>query len=102
MHKTLIKAGALALAALPLLVGCTPNVASLDCGEIATQAKDASQSQQFKITAIANSRETSRNEAEARCTGDATWSDNTTSPVYLRAWKEGENTMVGYQNAPYN
>ena len=102
MQYSPFKAGALALAALPILCGCTPSVASLSCSEMVDQAKATSQSQEYKITAIANPRETSRNEMEARCTGDATWSDGSNSQVYLRAYKEGENTMVGYQNAPFN
>jgi hypothetical protein len=102
MQHAPFKAGALALAALPVLCGCTPSVASLSCGEIADQAKDTSQGQPYKITAIANVRETSRNETEARCTGDATWSDGANSQVYLRAYKNGDNTLIGYQDAPFN
>jgi hypothetical protein len=102
MQRSAFKAGALVLAALPFLCGCTPSVASLSCSEIADQAKDTSQSQQYKITAIANAHETSRNETEARCTGDAAWSDGTNSQVYLRAYKDGDNTLIGYRDAPFN
>ena len=38
----------------------------------------------------------SRTEAEARCQGNAAWSDNSTTDIYLRAYRQGENTMVAY------
>ena len=92
---------AIAAAALPALSACAPSVASLDCNEIATKAKEISQNEAIKIQTIANVRETSRNEAEARCTGDATLADGGTAPVYLRAYQENGNTMVAYQGTPF-
>ena len=91
----------IALAAMPAISGCTPQVASLDCNEIANRAKQISQEQPIKIQSIANVRETSRNENDARCTGDATLADGGTLPVYLRAYEENGNTMVAYQGTPY-
>lgn len=88
------------LASFGLLCGCV-NVANLDCGEIAEQAQEASQTHEMKIQAIANSRETSRSENEARCTAEATWSDGANMIVYLRAYEEGDNTMIAYQATPF-
>jgi hypothetical protein len=90
-------AAAIALAALS---GCT-NVASLDCAEIATEAKRISQNEAIKIQTIADVRETARTENDARCEGNATMSDGSTGTLYLRAYKEGGNTMVAYQGTPY-
>ena len=89
-----------ALAALPALSACT-NVASLDCAEIGEQARTISQSQTVKINAITNARETSRTEGEARCTADATLSDNRSTTLYLRAYEENGNTMVAYQETAF-
>ena len=88
------------LAALPALAGCV-NVANLDCAEIAERAKVISQGQPVKIQTIANVRETSRTDSDARCTGDATLADGGTAPVYLRAYEENGNTMVAYQGTPF-
>ena len=102
MHNKLLKAGlaAIAVAAVPALSACV-NVSSLDCDEIAQKARELSQNQPIKIQNITNVRETSRNDAEARCTGDATLADGGTAPVYLRAYEENGNTMVAYQGTPF-
>ncbi len=86
---------AAAVAAISLLPGCT-NVTALDCEEIAEEARRISQDQPLKITEIRNSRETSRNEREARCAAQATFSDNQQRDLELRAYYEGDNTMVSY------
>lgn len=91
-----IGAAASAIVAGAIIAGCTPSVASLSCDRIADQAKETSQSQQYKINNISNVREVSRTEAEARCQGNASWSDNTTTDIYMRAYRDGENTMVAY------
>jgi outer membrane murein-binding lipoprotein Lpp len=90
-------AAALALAALS---GCT-NVASLDCSEIATEAKRISEQQPVKIQSLDNVRETARTENEAKCEGNATMTDGSTGTLYLRAYREGDNTMVAYQGTPF-
>jgi len=90
-------AGAIALAAL---AGCT-NVTSLDCNEIATEAKRISQEQPVKIQSLDNVHETARAENEAKCEGNATMSDGSTGTLYLRAYEENGNTMVSYQGTPY-
>jgi hypothetical protein len=102
MYKAQLRIGlaAIAVAALPALAACV-NVSSLDCNEIATKAKEISQNQPIKIQSITNVREVSRNDAEARCTGDATLADGGTAPVYLRAYEENGNTMVAYQGTPF-
>ena len=102
MHKAQLRIGlaAIAVAALPALAACV-NVSSLDCNEIANKAKEISQNQPIKIQNITNVREVSRNDAEARCTGDATLADGGTAPVYLRAYEENGNTMVAYQGTPF-
>lgn len=91
-----IGAASSAIVAAALIAGCNPSVASLSCDRIAEQAKETSQSQQYKINNINNVREVSRTEAEARCQGNASWSDNTTTDIYMRAYRDGENTMVAY------
>lgn len=90
-----IVTSAAAFASLGLLSGCT-NVSNLDCEEIAEEARRISQEQPLKITEIRNSRETSRNEREARCTAQATFSDNQQRELELKAFYEGDNTMVSY------
>lgn len=103
MHIAHLKLGSAlaALASLTMLAGCV-NVASLDCDEIAERAKGISQDQPIKIQSIANVRETSRTENDARCTGEATLADGGgTAPVYLRAYEENGNTMVAYQGTPF-
>jgi len=103
MHSIYSRSGfaLIVLAAMPALSGCTPQVSSLDCSEIATRAQAISQDKPIKIQSIANVRETSRTDNDARCTGDATLADGGTLPVYLRAYEEGGNTMVSYQGTPY-
>lgn len=91
-----------AVAAIALLGACTPSVASLDCDEIAEQAKNAGEGQAIRLSEARNLREESRSEKEARCVGEATWSNNETSPVYVRAYEnENGSTMVEYRNMPY-
>lgn len=101
MHIAQLRPGLAAIAAAAALCACTPSVASLDCNEIATKAKEISQNQPIKIQNITNVRETSRNDAEARCTGDAALADGGSGPVYMRAYQEGGNTMVAYQGTPF-
>ncbi len=90
-------AAAITVAALS---GCT-NVSSLDCNEIAEQAKRISEQQPVKIQTLANVHETARAEHEAKCEGNATMSDGSTGTLYLRAYEENGNTMVAYQGTPY-
>lgn len=91
-----------AMAAIALLGACSPSVASLDCDAIASQAKEAGEGQAIRLSEARNLREESRSEKEARCVGEATWSNNETSPVYLRAYEnENGSTMVEYRNMPY-
>lgn len=91
----------LVLAAGSLLAGCTPKVSGMDCAAIVDQAKRISQSQTVKIQAIENVHETSRNETDARCEGNATMSDNSTGTIYLRAYEENGDTKVAYQGTPF-
>lgn len=102
MRIQLFRGGAAALlvAAATMMTGCV-NVASLDCAEIADQAKRISESQTIQIRAISNAQETSRSEGEARCTATAELSDGRTTTVYLRAYEEGDNTMVAYQETEF-
>lgn len=95
-YRLSIGAATVAVIGAGLLAGCNPSVASLSCDRIAEQAKETSQSQQYKINSITNVREVSRTEAEARCQGNASWSDNSTTDIYMRAYRDGENTMVAY------
>jgi hypothetical protein len=91
---------AAAAAALAAMSGCV-NVSSLDCSEIAEQAKRISQNEAVKIQTIADVRETARTGNDARCEGNATMSDGSTGTLYLRAYEENGNTMVAYQGTPY-
>lgn len=103
MNKSHLKLGAaaFAVAASLMVAGCV-NVSSLDCNEIAERAKGISQEQPVKIESIANVRETSRTDTDARCTGDATLGNGAgTAPVYLRAYEENGNTIVAYQGTPF-
>jgi hypothetical protein len=99
MRLTRAAAG-LFLAIVPL-AGCGESIAALDCDEIASRAKRLSEEQEMKIKALANVSETSRTEHDVRCRADATWSDNATTPVYVRAYDEDENRMVAYQATPF-
>ena len=92
---------AAATIALVALSGCTRSVASLDCNAIANEAKRISEQQAVKIQNVENVRETARTENEAKCEGNATMSDGSTGTLYLRAYKEGDNTMVAYQGTPF-
>lgn len=84
-----------------LLAACAQNAGELSCAEIAGRAKTLSERQDMKIGALANVSETSRTEHDVRCKADATWSDNATTAVYVRAYDEGENRMVAYQATPF-
>jgi hypothetical protein len=80
-----------------LLAGCQPSVASLDCGEIATEAEriwGEAENQPVRVTDIRNEREVRRDENEARCVGEATLSDNSTSPINMRAYKADNGSVV--------
>ena len=89
------------IAAASLLGACNPSVASLECPEIADEAKRISEGQQLKISEIRNVTQESRGEREARCTGEATWSNQEVSNVYLRAFASENGTMVEYRNQPF-
>ncbi|HST35216.1 MAG TPA: hypothetical protein VLK25_01110 [Allosphingosinicella sp.] len=93
-------AACLCLTLVPL-AGCGEDVAALGCDEIAGRAKHVSEGQEMKIKSLANVSETSRTAHDVRCRADATWSDNATTPVYVRAYDEGENRMVAYQATPF-
>ncbi len=104
MAYQLVRIGAVASAVIGagLLAGCNPTIASLSCDRIADEAKQTSQSQQYKINSITNVREVSRTEAEARCQGNASWSDNTNTDIYMRAYRDGSNTMVAYSATSFD
>jgi hypothetical protein len=101
MNARCLALGAVALAALPVVSACTPSVSSMSCDDIATQAKTISQDQPVKINGITNVHQTSRTDTEARCEGDGAWSNGGNSTVYLKAYRDGSNTMVAYQNQPF-
>lgn len=98
-----VRIGAVAstVIAAGLLAACN-NVASMSCERIASEAKTISQAQQVKINNISNVREVSRTEAEARCQGNAAWSDNSNSDIYMRAYEQGGNTMVSYSDRGFD
>ena len=90
-----------ALAVLALATACTPSVESLSCDSMGEEAKRISQSEELKITEIRNLSEQSRSDREARCTGEATFNNEMTSPIHVRAYYQGDNTMVEYSNQPF-
>lgn len=91
----------LVLAAVPLLSACSPKVSGMDCAAILGEATRISQNQPVKIQSVEGIHETSRNETDARCEGNATMSDNSTGTIYLRAYEENGNTIVAYQGTPF-
>ena len=92
-----------AAAAAGALAACSPSVNSLDCSRLATEAKQISADQPVQIREIRNVTEKMRNEREARCEGEATWSNDQQSPVYLKAYyAENGSTMVEYSNQPFD
>ncbi|MDP8993646.1 MAG: hypothetical protein M3N07_01485 [Pseudomonadota bacterium] len=95
-----LRTGAILGAAL-YLSACSPSVSSLDCGEIVEEAKRASQDQPVKINEVRNVREETRTETEARCLGEATWSNEEVSNVWMRAYETDNGTMVEYRNQPW-
>ncbi len=102
MRFFILKSGtaAILLAAAATLSGCT-NVASLDCSEIAENAKQISQGQEIKIQSFSDARETSRSDGEARCTAQAQLSDGRSTTLHLRAYEENGNVMVAYQETEF-
>ncbi|MBV9883656.1 MAG: hypothetical protein JO276_11660 [Sphingomonadaceae bacterium] len=88
------------LAALPALSGCG-GIAHLGCDELAGRARLLSQDRPLKIASIANMRETARSDSELRCTGDVTFADGGTAPLYFRAHEENGNVEVAYQGTPF-
>ena len=104
MAYQLVRIGAVAsvVIGVALIAGCNTSVASLSCDRIADEAKDISQRQPVKINSITNLREVSRTEAEARCQGNAAWSDNTNTAIYLRAYDQSGNTMVAYSDRGFD
>jgi len=91
---------AVLLAATLLTSGCV-NVASLDCDDIADQAKQISANQPIQIRNITGSQEISRGENDARCTAQAELSDGRSTTLYLRAYDDNGNTMVAYQEEAF-
>jgi hypothetical protein len=87
-----------AAAAFTMLAACQPRVASMDCDDIAREAQRIwrdSPNQPVRVTEIRSPREVSRNEREARCTAEATWSDQSVSNINLRAFQtENGSVMV--------
>ena len=100
MFGRAIRLGLIGPAAPFLLSGCG-GIAPLDCDAIAASARQLSQDRPIRIASIANVRETSRSEAEVRCTGDATLADGGTAPLYLRAREENGQVAVAYQGVPF-
>jgi hypothetical protein len=92
--------GLIGLAALAALSGCG-GIAKLDCTEIAERARRLSQDRPIRIQSVANVRELSRSETEARCTGDVTLADGGTTPLYFRAHEENGHVEVAYQGVPF-
>ena len=102
--KTGLRLAGAACAAV-LLGACTPQVSSMSCDDIAQEAQriwTEAENQPVKVTQIRNTREVSRRENEARCTGEATWSDQSVSNINLRAYgTENGSVMVESGTSPF-
>lgn len=88
---------AAAFAAAAVVGACQPSVSSLNCDEIADEAERIwaeAENQAVRVTEIRNAREVSRRDNEARCTGDATLSDNSSSPIHMRAYKADNGSVI--------
>ena len=84
------------LAALVLLGGCQPSIASMDCDDIAEEAERIWQgsSESLKVTDIRNPREVRRTDNEARCTAEATLSDNSNQQINMRAYEADNGSVI--------
>lgn len=90
--------------AAALLAGCQPSITSMSCDDIAEEAERIwrNSSESLKVTDIRNPREVRRNENEARCTAEATLSDNSTQQINMRAYKaENGSVMVESGGQPF-
>jgi len=90
------------LGVLALVTACAPSVESLSCADMGDEAKRISQSEQLKITEIRNLNEQSRTDSQALCSGEATFNNELTSPIHIRAYYQGDNTMVEYSSEPFS
>ena len=97
-----IRAAAPALVAAALVTACAPSVSSMNCDRIGQEATRISQDQQLKITNLANMREVSRTDTEARCQATATFSNGASAPLNLRAMQNAEGTRVEYSTSPFD
>jgi hypothetical protein len=74
-----------------------PRVDDMNCSQISDQAREMYTSQQPAMNEIANVIEVSRTPGETgevRCTGLAKFTDGSEGPLYMRAYKDGGNTMI--------
>ncbi len=94
--STLLRAAGL-VGAASLLSACQPSIASLDCTEIAEEAQriwSETEDRPVRVTQIRNPEEVSRTETEAVCMGEATWSDESTTIIRMRAFENENGVMV--------
>jgi hypothetical protein len=96
------RAVAPAFVAATLVTACAPSVSSMNCDRIGQEATRISQDQQLKITNLANMREVSRTDTEARCSATATFSNGASAPLNLRAFQNAEGTRVEYSTSPFD
>lgn len=97
--KNLLRLGGVAAAAA-MLGACQPSVESISCDDMVEKAKEGTADDAVRITAVSNLTEEARTAEEARCRGEAALSNNETSPVYFRAYREGEDGNVMIQWSP--
>lgn len=80
-----------------LLAGCSPSVSSMDCEKIAEEAVriwTEAEDRPVRVTAIKNSKETARTDKEARCSGEGTLTDNSTTEVHMRAVEADNGSVI--------
>jgi hypothetical protein len=98
-----MRAAAPAIVAAALVVACgAPSVSSMNCDRIGQEATRISQDQTLKITNLANMREVSRTDSEARCQATATFSNGASAPLNIRALQNAEGTRVEYSTSPFD
>lgn len=91
---------ALAFAGTVLLGGCG-GISGMDCAEIGVRAREISAANPIRIAELAGFQETMRAESDIRCTAQARLADGRATTLYLRAFEEGGEAKVAYQERPF-
>lgn len=90
----------LAVAGAALLSACG-GISGMDCAEIGERAREISAGNPIQIAALAGFQETMRADNDVRCTAQARLADGRATTLYLRAFEEGGDAKVAYQERPF-